>query len=101
MTDDAQIVSEIETLGEKIKTAKAEIEKRISGQGRAVDLTLTGGNALIDKLIAAGLLPEEQAMGARMMMGLLAVPGQTPDTLNSRIEINAQGHVLANGQRIQ
>ncbi len=67
----------------------------------AVDLTLTGGNALIDKLIAAGLLPEEQAMGARMMMGLLAVPGQTPDTLNSRIEINAQGHVLANGQRIQ
>ena len=48
-----------------------------------------------------GLLPEDQAMGARMMMGLLAVPGEAPDTLNSKIEINEQGHVLANGQRIQ
>ncbi|WP_282128756.1 DUF2125 domain-containing protein [Roseobacter litoralis] len=67
----------------------------------AVDLTLTGANGLIDKLVAGGLLPEEQAMGARMMMGLLAVPGNAPDTLNSKIEINDQGHVMANGQRIQ
>jgi hypothetical protein len=67
----------------------------------AIDLKLTGGNALIDKLVATGLLPEDQAMGVRMMMGLLAVPGATPDTLNSKIEINEQGHVLANGQRIQ
>ena len=67
----------------------------------SVDLTLTGGNALIDRLVTAGLLPEQQAMGARMMMGLLAVPGQNPDTLNSKIEINAEGHILANGQRIQ
>ncbi|WP_227269921.1 DUF2125 domain-containing protein [Roseobacter weihaiensis] len=67
----------------------------------SVDLKLTGGNGLIDKLVATGLLPEEQAMGARMMMGLLAVPGAEPDTLNSKIEINAEGHVLANGQRIQ
>ncbi|MEM9499747.1 MAG: DUF2125 domain-containing protein [Pseudomonadota bacterium] len=67
----------------------------------AVDLSLTGGNALIDKLIGAGLLPEDQAMGMRMMMGLLAVPGSAPDTLTSKIEINAQGHVMANGQRIQ
>jgi hypothetical protein len=66
-----------------------------------IDLKLTGGNALIDKLVATGLLPEDQAMGVRMMMGLLAVPGATPDTLNSKIEINEQGHVLANGQRIQ
>ena len=67
----------------------------------ALNLTLTGGNALIDKLIATGLLPEEQAMGMRMMMGLLAVPGSAPDTLTSTIEINEQGHVMANGQRIQ
>jgi hypothetical protein len=67
----------------------------------AVDLTLTGANGLIDRLIAIGLLPEDQAMGLRMMMGLLAVPGPTPDTLTSRIEINDEGHVLANGQRIQ
>lgn len=67
----------------------------------AADLTLVGGNKLIDSLVAMGLLPEDQAMGARMMMGLLAVPGKAPDTLNSKIEINEQGHILANGQRIQ
>ena len=67
----------------------------------AVDLTLVGGNGLLDKLVAIGLLPEQQAMGARMMLGLLAVPGEAPDTLNSKIEINEQGHVSANGQRIQ
>ena len=67
----------------------------------AVDLTLKGGNGLIDKLVAGGLIGDQEAMGVRMMMGLLAVPGDTPDTLNSKIEINDQGHVLANGQRIQ
>jgi hypothetical protein len=65
------------------------------------DLTLVGGNGLIDKLVAMGLLPEEQAQGARMMMGLFAVPGDAPDTLNSKIEINEAGHVLANGQRLK
>lgn len=67
----------------------------------ALDLSLVGGNGLLDNLVATGLLPEEQAMGARMMMGLLAVPGDAPDTLNSKLEINEEGHVLANGQRIQ
>lgn len=67
----------------------------------AVDLTLVGGNGLIDKLVGMGLLPEDQAMGARMMMGLFAVPGEGDDTLNSKIEVNDQGHVLANGQRIR
>ena len=66
-----------------------------------VDLMLVGGNALLDKLVAIGIVPQEQATGVRMMMGLLAVPGAAPDTLNSRIEINDQGHISANGQRIQ
>ncbi|MEL7092255.1 MAG: DUF2125 domain-containing protein [Pseudomonadota bacterium] len=67
----------------------------------AVDLQLVGGNGLLDKLVAMGFVPEEQAMGARMMMGLFAVPGDAADTLNSRIEINAEGQVLANGQRLR
>ncbi len=66
-----------------------------------LNLRLVGGNGLLDKLVAMGLLPEAEAMGARMMMGLFAVPGAEPDTLNSKIEINDQGHILANGQRIQ
>ena len=66
-----------------------------------LDLKLVGGNGLLDKLVGMGLLPQDQAMGARMMMGLFAVPGEAPDTLNSRIEVNGEGHVLANGQRIR
>lgn len=67
----------------------------------AVDLKLVGGNGLLDKLVNMGLLPQQQAMGARMMMGLFAVAGAEPDTLTSKIEINDAGHILANGQRIQ
>mmetsp|Transcript_23247 Transcript_23247/g.40019 ORF Transcript_23247/g.40019 Transcript_23247/m.40019 type:complete len:511 (+) Transcript_23247:2054-3586(+) len=66
-----------------------------------VNLTLTGGNTLLDTLVNMGFVPQEQAMGARMMMGIFAVPGEGPDTLTSRIEINPEGHVLANGQRIR
>ncbi|MEM7318363.1 MAG: DUF2125 domain-containing protein [Pseudomonadota bacterium] len=65
------------------------------------NLTLVGANGLIDKLIGMGMMSDSDAMGARMMMGMLAVPGDSPDTLTSTIEINKQGHIIANGQRIQ
>ena len=66
----------------------------------AVDLQLTGANALIDKLVAMGFVPEDQAMGARMMMGLFAVP-TGEDALSSKIEFKEDGGVYANGQRVQ
>ncbi|MGR1582061.1 DUF2125 domain-containing protein [Thalassobius sp. S69A] len=66
-----------------------------------LNLKLIGGNGLLDKLVAMGFVPEDQAMGARMMMGLFAVPGAGEDTLTSTIEVNEQGHVLANGQRLK
>ena len=66
----------------------------------SVDMQLTGGNGLIDKLVAMGLVPEDQAMGARMMMGLFAVP-TGEDTLTSKIEFKEDGGVYANGQRVQ
>jgi len=66
----------------------------------SVDLTLTGANALMDKLVAMGLLPEDQVMGARMMMGLFAVP-TGEDSLASKIEFREDGGIYANGQRIQ
>ncbi|HBV55314.1 MAG TPA: hypothetical protein DEF12_09815 [Rhodobacteraceae bacterium] len=66
----------------------------------ALDLRLIGGNALLDKLVAMGLLPEDQAMGARMMMGLFGrMEGE--DTLTSKIEVTPEGAVLANGQRLR
>jgi len=65
-----------------------------------VTLNLTGANKLIDSLVAMGLLPEDQAMMGRMMMGMFArTVGD--DELTSTLEVNEQGHILANGQRIQ
>ena len=66
-----------------------------------VNINLAGANGLMDKLVAMGLLPAEQVMGARMMMGMFAVPGDAPDTLKSRIEFNDAGQILANGQRLK
>lgn len=66
-----------------------------------LDLTLTGGYALMDKLTQIGVLAQQQTMGARMMMGLFAKPGDGPDTLQSRIEITEDGALMANGQRLQ
>ncbi len=67
----------------------------------AVNLRLVGGNALVDRLVQLGYLPPDQAMGARMMMGLFGRPGDGPDTLTSTIEVREDGGVYANGQRIQ
>lgn len=65
-----------------------------------LNVGITGANALIDTLIGMGLLPQEQATMGRMMMGMFTQPAGD-DALTSKIEINEQGHVLANGQRIQ
>lgn len=69
-----------------------------SGQ---ITMTLEGGNTLLDTLVNMGLLPQEQAMGARMMLGLFARPGDGPDTLVSTIEVREGGSVFANGQQIR
>lgn len=66
-----------------------------------IELMLTGGNALLDDLIQLGVVPEEQAMGIRMMSGMFARPGPGEDTLTSRFEVTPDGQVLANGQRIR
>lgn len=65
-----------------------------------VTVNLKGANKLIDTLVSMGYLPEDQAMMGRMMMGMFArTVGD--DELTSTIEVNDQGHILANGQRIQ
>lgn len=65
-----------------------------------LDLKLVGGNALLDKLVAMGLIPEEQAMSARMMISMFANPGAGPDELTSSLEFKDKGF-YANGQRLQ
>lgn len=66
----------------------------------AIDLGLTGANKLMDSLVAMGLMPEDQVMGARMMLGMFAVPAGE-DALTSKIEFKEGGAIFANGQQIQ
>jgi hypothetical protein len=65
-----------------------------------VAIKVNGLNQLIDNLIAMGLVPEEEVMGPRMMIGMFA---QTTgdDQLETALEVNGEGHVLVNGQRVK
>ncbi len=68
----------------------------------SVGFDLFGINGLLDTLTAMGLLPEDQAMGARMLMGLFARPGGGgEDHLTSEIEVKSDGSVFANGQQLR
>lgn len=64
-----------------------------------IDLKLVGGNGLMDKLVTMGLLPEDQAMGFRMMLSMFAnATGE--DELTSVLEFK-DGGFFANGQQLQ
>jgi hypothetical protein len=65
------------------------------------NVTVTGANALIDGLIATGLVAEEDAMSVRMMMGAFMSPGAGPDELTSKIEAKPGFEIYVNGQRVQ
>jgi hypothetical protein len=62
-----------------------------------INLSLTGGQTLLDRLVQMGLLGQEEAMMARMMTGMLARPGPGADELVSEITVRPDGSVLANG----
>lgn len=66
----------------------------------SVEVAVNGANGLMDTLVEMGLVPEEQIMGARMMIGMFA-KSVGDDMMESKLEINEQGHIIANGQRIQ
>ena len=66
----------------------------------AVDLQLNGVNGLIDALAGMGLLPDQQVLGARMMLGAFTT-ATGDDQATSRIEFTEDGQILANGQRLQ
>jgi Uncharacterized protein conserved in bacteria (DUF2125) len=67
----------------------------------SADISLTGGNALIDGLVAIGVVPEDQAASARMMMSMFMSPGDGADTMTSKVEARDDGGIYVNGQRVQ
>lgn len=67
-----------------------------------VELTAVGLTGLVDKLVAMGLLPQEEAASFQFMLGLFArqVEGQA-DTYTTKIELTPEGGIVANGQQLQ
>lgn len=65
-----------------------------------VSVDAQGVNSMMDTLVSMGMLSQDDVMGARMMMGMFASASGN-DGLSSSLEINAEGHVIVNGQRIQ
>jgi hypothetical protein len=66
----------------------------------SINVTIKGVNQLIDNLIAMGVLPDDQAMGFRMMLGMFTRPGSGGDEVISLIEFK-DGGLFANGQQLQ
>ena len=60
----------------------------------------TGLNGLIDAVIAAGILPPDQAMMPRLMLGMFARP-VGDDALRSEVEFTEGGGITVNGQRVR
>jgi hypothetical protein len=67
----------------------------------AIDLQLSGANALIERLVGAGLLPAQQAAMFQGMAGMFARPGAAPDTLETTIDFLPGGGITANGVPLQ
>jgi hypothetical protein len=66
-----------------------------------LNFALTGGNGLLDKLAAMGLVPEDQLMGVRMMMGMFATMATDgSDSMTSTVEFKDKG-LFVNGQQLQ
>lgn len=65
-----------------------------------INVDIKGVNAFIDNLINMGIITSDDAMGARMMMGLFTRPGAASDQVTSEIEFK-DGGLFANGQQLQ
>lgn len=61
---------------------------------------ITGFNALLDNLVAMGLVPEQEVMGARMMVGMFA-RSIGDDQMETSVEVLPNGQVNVNGNRVR
>jgi hypothetical protein len=63
-------------------------------------VTARGVMDLLGQLITAGVLSEDQAMGAQMMIGMFATQAED-GTLTSEITTESDGGLIVNGQRLR
>lgn len=68
-------------------------------EGSAI-LKVEGANTLLDRLVDAGLLGNEEATAARFGMAFIG-RSTGDDAFESQLDVNADGHVSVNGQRMR
>ena len=61
---------------------------------------IIGLNGLLDNLVAMGLVPQDQVMGPRMMMGMFA-RATGDDQMEIEVEVTPNGQVNVNGNRVR
>ena len=67
----------------------------------SASFTLTGVNALLDRLVDAGIIAPEEIFGARLALGMVTQATDEDDVLTGTIDIDAAGTITANGIRIR
>lgn len=63
-------------------------------------IEISGLNQLLDNLVAMGLVPEQDIMGPRMMMGMFA-RSTGDDQMEIEVEVTESGQVNVNGNRVR
>lgn len=63
-------------------------------------IEIIGLNGLLDNLVTMGLVPEDQIMGPRMMMGMFA-RATGDDQMEVELEVLPSGQVNVNGNRVR
>lgn len=81
-------------------TGRLEIGGVASRPDGAVRLVVTGAYDLMDRIVAAGLIPEAEMSFYRSLVALYARPGEEPDELIAEIEAK-NGAVTLNGAPLQ
>lgn len=95
----------LKALGASVQ-ASGELKAPESGDMSApvgqIHAEYNGLNGLIDKLAAAGLIPDNQLMSVRMMLAMFAKPVEgNPDKQVTDVEFKDGGQIFANGQQIK
>ncbi len=79
-----------------------DLSKNLQEPVGTIDGQFSGVNGLLDKVVAIGLVPQDQMMGMRMMLAMFAKPVEgAGDQMQTQIEFREGGSIFANGQQIK
>jgi hypothetical protein len=66
-----------------------------------LNLFATGLNALGTNLAKLGVVSQEEVMGVLFLMSSFTTPGDTPDSVSTKIELKENGSIFANGTQVK